>query len=157
MRQAAASKSLQRAEVVRRALEQRAHARQIAEEAGAALTRSERLRYAARGCETVITAALAKVCPDGMSVHDGMLMVETDRGSEAFDELSHGERWEWALQIAARSIKDASRGLLVCRQEGWDALAPKVQHRVSEMAKSLGLLILAASVDDGELRSEVLQ
>ena len=157
VRQANASKALQRAEVVRRALEQRAHARQISMEAGQALSRAERLRDSARGCEAVITAALAQVCPEGMSVHEGMLVVETDRGSEPYDELSHGERWEWALQIAARSIKDASRGLLVCRQEGWDALAPKVQHRVSDLAKSLGLLIIAASVDDGELRSEVMQ
>lgn len=156
-RQANARTALQRAEVVRRAIEQRERARVKSSEAGEALERAERLRHAARGCEGVISEALAKVCPEGMLVHDGLLVVETDRGLEPFDELSHGERWRWALEIAARSIKDPKNGLLVCRQEGWDALQPKVQHEVADMARSKGLLVIAASVDDGELRSEILE
>jgi energy-coupling factor transporter ATP-binding protein EcfA2 len=156
-RQANARTALQRAEVVRRAIEQRERARVKSGEAGEALERAERMRHAARGCEGVISEALAKVCPKGMLVHEGLLVVETDRGLEPFDELSHGERWRWALEIAARSIKDPKHGLLVCRQEGWDALQPKVQHEVADMARAKGLLVLAASVDDGELRSEILE
>jgi energy-coupling factor transporter ATP-binding protein EcfA2 len=156
-RQTAARTTLQRAEVVRRAIEQRQRARAKAEQAGEALSRAERLRDAARGCELVITAALAKVCPQGMSVHEGMLVVETDRGLEPFDELSHGERWRWAINISSRAISDRTRGLLTCRQEGWDALDPTTQHEVDRMAREEGLIILTASADDGDLRAEAFQ
>lgn len=156
-RQSAARTALQRAEVVRRAIDQRQRARAKAEQAGEALSRAERLRDAARGCEAVITAALAKVCPPGMSVHEGLLVVDTDRGLEPFDELSHGERWRWAINISSRAIEDRTRGLLTCRQEGWDALDPTTQHEVDRMAREEGLIILTASADDGELRAEVFE
>ena len=152
-RQNQARVALQRAEVVRRAIQMRERARAKADESGEARARSYALREAARGCEGIVTAALAKVCPAGMSVHEGMLVVETDRGQEPFDELSHGERWRWALQIACKTIQPP--GLLICRQEGWESLDPKTKREVHAMARELGLVILAAMADDGELRSEL--
>lgn len=146
--------TLQRAEVVRRALEQRQRAKGKADQAGDALSRALALRDAARGCEQIVTAALAKVCPEGMRVEGGMLVVDTDRGSEPFDELSHGERWRWALDIAARAI--TKPGLLVCRQEGWESLQPRVKLEVDAMARALGLVIVAARAADGPLEAHVI-
>lgn len=152
-RQLKARVALQRCEVVRRAIQQRERARVKAEESGNARARANDLREAARGCEGIVSAALAKVCPAGMSVHEGLLVVETDRGLEPFDELSHGERWRWTLGICARTIK--APGLLICRQEGWESLDPATQKSVDAMARELGIVILAAKADDGELRSEL--
>jgi energy-coupling factor transporter ATP-binding protein EcfA2 len=152
-RQTAARLALQRAEVVRFAMDQRERAKVKSDESGAARSRALGLRRAASGCEAIISEALAKVCPAGMLVHEGMLVVKTDRGLEPFDELSHGERWRWAIEIAARTVK--APGLLVCRQEGWESLQPSVQRDVDAMAREHGLVILAAKADDGELRAEV--
>jgi hypothetical protein len=146
--------ALQRAEVVRRALDQRARARGKADQAGDALSRALKLREAARGCEQIVTDALAKVCPAGMRVEGGFLVVDTDRGAEPFDELSHGERWKWAIGIAAKAIKPP--GLLVCRQEGWEALQPREKLNVNAMAIEAGLVILAARAADGPLSARVL-
>lgn len=151
-RQALARTTLQRAEVVRRALEQRARAKGKADQAGAALSRALHLRDAARGCEQIVTDALSKVCPAGMRVEGGFLVVDTDRGAEPFDELSHGERWRWALDIASRTIQ--APGLLVCRQEGWEALQPRVKLEVAAMARKLGIVIVAARASDGPLEAK---
>jgi hypothetical protein len=148
-RQSTARVALQRAEVVRRAMEQRARAKGKADQAGEAMSRAHALRDAARGCEQIVTDALAKVCPAGMRVEGGFLVVDTDRGAEPFDELSHGERWTWALDISGKTIPPP--GLLVCRQEGWEALDPTAQRKVAAEARERNLRIYAARASDGPL------
>jgi len=125
-------------------LEQRARA---AAEAGA------ELRAAAAGTERVVLDAVRRVCGDGMELRDGRLYVQTDRGRELFSELSHGERWRIALDIAVKAV--GSPGLLVVRQEAFESLDPANRRAVAEHARALGAVILTAEASDGELRAEI--
>jgi len=128
---------------------------QIAElqEAGkAASERAVALREAAVGTEAIVLDAVRSVCGDGMELHEGRLYVHTDRGRELFSDLSHGERWRMALDIAVAAIGE--NGLLVVRQEGFEGLSPRTRAEVAEHAKRLGVVILTAEAADGDIRAE---
>jgi hypothetical protein len=151
-RQTSVSTALNRAGVVCRAIRQRAQARELSEQAGLAMEQELRLREAARGCERVLTTALAKVLPEGMFIENGFVMVHTDRGAENFDELSEGERWDRAVRIGAASIRPP--GILVCREGGWRSMQPSTQVRVARLCKELNIVLIVEVVDDGDLRFE---
>lgn len=112
-----------------------------------------RLREAARGTEAVLLDAVRKVCGDDMEIHDGRLYVHSDRGKELFCELSPGERWRRALDIAVNAV--GHRGLLVIRQEAYEAMDPLNRQEVAVHAQNLGVVILTAECDEGEIRAEV--
>lgn len=125
-------------------LEQRGRA---AAEAGA------ELRAAAAGTERVVLDAVRSVCGDDMEIRDGRLYVRTDRAQELFSELSQGERWRIALDIAVKAV--GSSGLLVVRQEAFESLDPANRRAVADHARKLGVVILTAEAADGAIRAEV--
>ena len=84
----------------------------------------------------------------GMAVVSGELVVRTDRGNEPFADLSTGERWRIALQVGAKAV---GPGVLVCRQDGWEALDTENRQAVATMAREMGLTILTAIASTGEL------
>jgi hypothetical protein len=141
-------------EVVRRAKETLAKAEALAAKGNATLAEAEAIRTIARSTDQVLEQALVDAGYDTIRVLDGRLCVISERGHEPVSELSTGERWELALDIAARSLP--SGGLLSVHQEGWQALDPSLRSRVAGMAKARGLVIVTACVDAGPLRSEVL-
>ncbi len=111
------------------------------------------LRSAAHGTEGVLLAAVRSVCGDDMEIQDGRLYVSTDRGRELFCELSPGERWRRALDIAVNAV--GHKGLLVIRQEAYEAMDPLNRQEVAAHAQSLGVVVLTAECDEGEIRAEV--
>jgi len=139
---------------VRRAKATLAKAEALAAKGNETLAESEAVRVIARSTDQVLEQALVDAGYDTIRVLDGRLCVISDRGHEPVSELSTGERWQLALDIAARSLP--AGGLLSVHQEGWQALDPQLRSRVAAMAKERGLVIVTACVDAGPLRSEML-
>ena len=86
---------------------------------------------------------------------DGRILARTDRGEEPFEDLSHGERWRWALDVFARG--GGRDSLLVCQQEGWEGLDPENRTYVARMCRERGVQMFTAEADGGELRAEVVE
>lgn len=153
-RRATALEAVKQGEVVKRARTTIERAKALETEANATLAQAEEIRTIARSTDHVLEQALVDAGYDTIRVLDGRLCVISDRGHEPVSELSTGERWELALDIAARSLP--SGGLLSVHQEGWQALDPGLRDKVAAMAKERGLVIITAQVDAGQLRAEVV-
>ncbi len=124
------------------------------DEAGKELRREgERLRDRGRDNDNV----LADLVPLGdLRIEGGRLVTKTDRSdSEPYAELSHGERWKIAIDLAAAELARAERpGMLVIPQEAWEGLQPSNQKLIEDFAKGNDVLIWTARVSDGELEVE---
>ena len=140
--------------LVRRALEQQEMARAAKAEAKAHRQRAEILRGAARGTEQVISAAIQRVAPRGLYVHEGRLVVDHLRGQIPFAELSHGERWRLALDVAIDAVGEG--GLLVVRQEAWEGLDDENRQAVAAHARRRRSVILTAEASMDDLGAEVV-
>lgn len=145
---------VQRGEVVRRAKATRAKANQLSLEASETAELAAKLRTLARSTDGVLEQALVDAGFDTIKVYEGRLCVETDRGLEPVSELSTGERWELALDLAARGLPKGA--ILSVQQEGWQALDQDLRRKVAAMAKQRGLVIVTAEVNNGELRAELV-
>lgn len=119
----------------------------------AAAKEGDALRRAAHGTEGVMMKAVRAVCGEDMGIKDGRIFVNTGRGQELFCELSPGERWRRALDIAVKAV--GHKGLLVIRQEAWEAMDPHNRQEVAAHAQALGVVVLTAECDAGDIRAEV--
>ena len=115
---------------------------------------AERLRDAARSTDEVLTGLVSQVTQK-LRVEAGRLVCDTDRGVEPFAELSPGERWRIALEIAAEQVGPG--GLVTVPQEAWEALDPVHREEVAEIARRVGVVILTAeAAENEEISAEVL-
>jgi hypothetical protein len=140
---------------VRRALEQKHEAETVAEEMKALRSQAERLRHAASCCDAVVSDAIGKVAPRGLTVEGDRLMVEHARGRIPFADLSHGERWHVALDVAIDAVGEG--GLLSIDQEAWEGLDDERRQEIAEHARARRAVILTAEASMSELTAEVLQ
>ena len=131
----------------------REEAEQLDASGRAAADAGAQLRAAAQGTEGVLLKAVRDVCGDDMEIQDGRLYVNNDEGRELFCELSPGERWRRALEIAVKAV--GHKGLLVIRQEAYEAMDPLNRQEVAVHAQNLGVVVLTAAHDEGEIRAEV--
>jgi hypothetical protein len=111
------------------------------------------LRAAAKGTEVVVLEAVRAICGEHMHLNDGRLYVDTERGLELFSELSDGERWRRALDIAVKAV--GRDGLLVVRQQAWESLDPIAKAEVAQYVKQIGVVVLTAAHDAGPIRAEI--
>ncbi len=102
-------------------------------------------RDAAHATDEVLSDLVAKVTRR-LRVEDGRLVCDTDRGVEPFGELSPGERWRIALEIAAEQV--GMGGLVTVPQEAWEGLDPVHRAEVAQMASQVGVVILTAEADE---------
>ncbi len=116
---------------------------------------AEAQREIARSTDTVLEQSLIDAGYDRVKVSEGRLCVETDRGLEPVSDLSTGERWKLALDLAAQGLQPDA--ILTVQQEGWQSLDEGLRADVAGMCRERGLLIVTAQVDAGELRVEVLE
>lgn len=133
----------------------RADIKRLEKEANDVALEGANLREAAAGTERVVLEAVRAVCGDDMELHEGRIFVHTERGRELFAELSQGERWRRALDIAVKAV--GRDGLLVVRQEAFESLDPPNRTQVAEYARELGVVILTAEASDGDIRAEQQQ
>lgn len=90
-----------------------------------------------------------------LRVEGGRLVCDTDRGVEAFGELSPGERWRIALEIAVEQVGEG--GLVTVPQEAWEALDSVNRAEIAEIAKQVGVVLLTAEADEhAEIAAEVI-
>jgi hypothetical protein len=113
---------------------------------------AQKLRDAAKLTDEVLSEAVACAV---LRVDGGRLVTTTKRGATYYGDLSQGERWKIALDIASDRV--GVGGLIVVEQPAWESLDPQNRRLIAEHAKSRRVVILTAEADDGELRSEVFQ
>ena len=145
---------VKQSEVISRARKTVSQAELLTAESNQLAAVAETMRRIARSTDSVLEQALIDAGFDSIKVHDGRLCVDSDRGLEPVSELSTGERWRLALDIAARSLPKGA--LLSVHQEGWQSLDDDLRKEVAAMAKERGLIIVTAQVDSGELRAELV-
>ena len=150
-----ALEAVQLGEVVRRAIDTKEQVDQLQTDANAITSESTTLRTQAKSTDAVLEQALIDAGFDTIKVHDGRLCVSSDRGLEPFSDLSHGERWRMALDLAAHGLPKSSV-LPVC-QEAFESLDPTNRSEINELARERGLVIVTAEATDGDLRAEVLE
>jgi len=140
--------------LIRQALQQK----EEADKANAALTakrlEGEKLREAAAACDRIVSEAISSVAPAGLKIQDGRLIVAHRRGEIPFEELSHGERWTVALDVAIDAV--GPDGLLSIAQDAWESLDPENRALINEHAKRRKAVILTAEASLGELKAEVV-
>jgi len=123
---------------------------------------AESLREIGYSTDEVLSQAVGGITTADLRIERGRLVTETKRGTTLFHELSHGERWKIAIQVAIDIVKRAAEEngkppLLISPQESWEALDPDNRKAVQEMLKGSGVVLLTALADVGELRAEELE
>ena len=118
---------------------------------------ADAIRDVARSTDSAIESAFARAGVEGVVIECGRLCVKSDRGGgqEPFSDLSHGERWRWALDIARRGVGDGA--LLAVAQEAWESLDPDNRRQVASMARERKIVLVTAECSDGDLRAEVFE
>ncbi len=118
--------------------------------------RAAALREAAKGTDEVLSQVVSQAGSE-LRVEAGRLVLDTHRGATFYAELSDGEKWRVALDIAIKAV--GSRGLLVIPQHAWESLDASVRSQIAEHVRSRGIVVLTAEADHeepvGELRAEV--
>lgn len=151
----AAREAQEQGALVRKALEQKAEADTAAEEARSLRAKAERLRHAASHCDTIVSDAIAEVAPRGLTIVGDRLMADhVERGRVTFAELSHGERWTIALDVAIDAVGEG--GLLSIAQEAWEGLDAGHRQEIADHARRRQAVILTAEATMDDLHAEVL-
>ena len=146
-----AREAIEKGALLRAAVEKKQQATAAFAEVSALRRQAEKLRASAAGTDGILSDLVAKLgVPLSVKVVDGRtrLVTETDRGLIPFAELSAGERWRVALDIAIEAV--GVRGLLVIRQEAWEGLDPANRAEIAAHCQKRGAVLLTAEADGGE-------
>jgi hypothetical protein len=120
--------------------------------------RAEKLRAAGQGVDGVLSDLVAKSgVPLRVEIvdHRMRLVLDTKRGRTCFGELSDGERWRVALDIAIQAV--GRGGELTIPQYAWEGLDPTAREAIAEQLRKAGVLAYTAEAADGELRAEIFE
>jgi hypothetical protein len=151
-----ARNAVEQGALVGRAKKQLAEAEEIDRKAAELRERSERLRQAARGTDEVLSGLVAKAgVPLRVEPVDQRmrLTLETRRGATCYAELSDGERWRIAIDIAIKAVGPG--GEITLSQAAWQDLDTTNRRAIAEQAKAGNILIYTACADEGDLRAEI--
>jgi hypothetical protein len=152
----AAHQAAERLGIMREEAARRAESDQAAEKAKQARIDSEALREAARGTDGVLADAIAEFAPAGLTIRDGRLVFARDGQQKYFADLSDGERWKVALDLAIDALGDAR--ILAISQLAWEGLDADARAAINAHAKQRQTVIVTAEADHNEigpLRAEV--
>lgn len=110
---------------------------------------AKELREKAKQTDEVLSEIVAEIPACPLRVIDGRLVTNTKRGATFYSNLSPGERWRIALDIAIQAV--GTGGLLVIPQEAWEGLDPDNRAAIDARAKESKVVVLTAecSADDG--------
>jgi len=149
-----ARQNLERLESLRRNQQLAAQAQQLAEKIRRGEAVAALVRDAARSTDQVLSDMVSQVT-SRLRVEGGRLVCDTDRGVEPFGELSPGERWRIALEVAAQQV--GRGGLVTVPQEAWEALDPVNRAEIAQIARQVGVVILTAEADAAEtIQTEIM-
>lgn len=143
-----------------RAIEQAAMTRKAAEKAAAAdeheaehrvqTAWANEYRALARDTDELLARSIQS---DALKIKDGRLITTTGRGETYFSDLSDGERWKIALDIAADQVGE--NGLLVIEQKAWEGLDFDNRIAVARHAVNRNVTILTAEASRGGASGEL--
>ena len=110
---------------------------------------AKELREKAKQTDEVLSEIVAEIPACPLRVIDGRLVTNTKRGATFYADLSAGERWRIALDIAIQAV--GTGGRLVIPQEAWEGLDPANRTAIDAQAKAAQVVVLTAecSADEG--------
>lgn len=150
-----AMKALEQGAAVREAKVKQLRAEEATKQALLVSERAGKLRDLAKSTDKVLQEALAEAKVN-LLVQDGRLCIqnaERTGGLEFVSDLSHGERWRLALDLAAKKLGEGA--ILTTNQEAWESLDDENRAYVRSLAKARKLTIYTARVDMCPLKAEV--
>lgn len=110
-------------------------------------------RTTAKATEEILTAVVQEIATS-LRVEEGRLVTHgPSRGETFYSELSHGERWKIAMDIAISAV--GSGGLITVPQEAWEGLDPDNRRLIYEHVRGTGVVVLTAEADEQDLHAEV--
>lgn len=136
------------AAAARRAADTRAKADAHEAEAGTHAAEAVAARRWAKYTDELLSEQVATVAGCPLTVADGRLVAQTRRGPTFYAELSAGERWRMAMDIAIAAVGD--KGLIVIPQEAWEGLDTDNRSAIHQQAKVAGVTVLTAECSDDE-------
>ncbi len=114
----------------------------------------KRLREAAGGCDEVLSGIVGKL-GSGLRVEAGRLVLDTDRGTTYFADLSDGERGRRAIDIAVAIAP--KRSIFAVEQRVWEGLDPINRAAIVDQLVAKGVYMASAMPsDDATLVVETL-
>jgi energy-coupling factor transporter ATP-binding protein EcfA2 len=146
-----ASARIGRAALLRQQLATRAELDLARSSAADARKSAEKLRGNASAVDDVLSDMVSRLgVPLRVKVVDAKtrLVTTTDRGEVPFSELSAGERWRMALDIAVDAV--GSRGLLPVKQEAWEGLDPDNRAAIADHCRKRGVWVVTAAAAGGD-------
>lgn len=153
---AAARSDVTKAAAGRRASDHAVEAKAATGRQKAREAEAEQLRDAARSTDDVLSSIIqtAGVALSIKAVDKRLrLVTDTDRGVTPFGELSPGERWRMALDIAAEALGEG--GELTIPQEAWEALDPANRAAIAQRVREHGIIVYTAEATDGPLDATI--
>ena len=149
-----AQQAMERGALVRAAIQRRATAQEELDRAGKFSTEALLLRSAGRSTDDVLSG-LVKKANSRLWVEAGRLILETGRGKTYFADLSHGEKWKIALDVAIDAV--GRGGVLVCPQEAYEGLDPINRQMIADHLAGTGVVMFTAeATDDETVSAEVM-
>lgn len=144
---ARAQEAVELGAMVRKAIDQLSLADTYRAEWKGASEWASKLREAAAGVDGVLSEIVGKTT-SALRVEAGRLVLDTARGATYFAELSHGERWRIALDIAIDAVGEG--GILVIPQEAYESLDPLNRDAIHKQSAERVVSILTgeASADE---------
>lgn len=130
---------------LRDGIERKREADEALERAGDLRRRAEALRNAAKSVDVVLSELVGRANRK-LRVEAGRLILDTARGKTYFAELSHGERWKIALDVAIEAV--GRGGVLVCPQEAFEGLDPTNRRAIADHLKGTGVVMFTAEATD---------
>lgn len=112
-------------------------------------------RRKAKFTDDILSEKVADLAGCPLTVADGRLTLKTDkRGWTYYADLSMGERWRVAMDIAIAAV--GANGLIVIPQEAWEGLDPSNRAALNTQAIAAGVLVLTAECSgDPELTPRI--
>lgn len=147
----AASKRIEEAALLREKLAKRSELDAAREAAAKARAVARKTREGAAAVDDVLSDMVSRLgVPLRVKVLDARtrLVTTTERGEVPFADLSAGERWRMALDIAVDAV--GARGLLPVKQEAWEGLDPDNRAAIAEHCRKRGVWVVTAAAAGGD-------
>lgn len=144
---ASARNAMEAGVAARKAIANLASAKEAEADAEKHASAAKTLRTIASKTDDVLSAQVAKLGTP-LRVEAGRLLLDTERGPTYFGDLSDGQRWKLALDVAIDAIGE--HGLIVIPQWAWGELQPANRKAIAERLKERSVLAYTAEATDGE-------
>lgn len=139
----------ERGVLIRDAIKRVSEAEEIERQRKAACDRADYLRDAARGVFDTLSESVKGLVP-GIKL-DGELRIivpHPKRGQCYYSDLSHGERWKMAIDIAVNTFhRKGQPGVLAIPQEAWEGLDGKNRQILAQHVSTTDLVVFTAEAE----------